>query len=184
MSCRRGQWRLSHRPCPHPKLVRELPVAGRATVYLSTRERRRELRARQRTSSGDDSIRLFQPCDLEPDAQSLERPRCHHFRYHAGRLGAWSGNERARLAGPSRMGRAGIEPATLGLRVDAGGFGRSREVSRIRTVEPRCLGCSGSGSSLVVDPVLTRIVAHRANNLCSLDGTVPHLQVGLSADRA
>ena len=64
------------------------------------------------------------------------------------------------------MGRAGIEPATLGLRVDAGGFEHSRQASRIRTVEPKCLGCSRGRSSLVVDPALTRIVVHSANDLC------------------
>jgi len=50
------------------------------------------------------------------DAQSLERAPCYHFRYHPGRFVAWSGDARDRFAGLFRMGRAGIEPATLGLK--------------------------------------------------------------------
>jgi hypothetical protein len=54
------------------------------------------------------------------------------------------------------MGRAGIEPATLGLKVDHDAFGCSREGSETRLVERNQLEPGRPDSRAVVDPALTR----------------------------
>src|SRR5438445_11580818 len=63
------------------------------------------------------------------------------------------------------MGRAGLEPATLGLKVDAAGFAYSRVSSQDGTVEPNRLTCHRVLSRHPVDPALTRSVFHSGNAL-------------------
>jgi hypothetical protein len=63
------------------------------------------------------------------------------------------------------VGRAGIEPATLGLKVDATGFACSRVSSQDGTVEPDRLTCHRVLSRHPVDPALTRSVFHSGNAL-------------------
>ena len=53
------------------------------------------------------------------------------------------------------MGRAGFEPATLGLKVDGGRFADPREGGQTRTVEQKRLGLNRPVSGLLVDPGLT-----------------------------
>ena len=61
------------------------------------------------------------------------------------------------------MGRAGIEPATLGLKVDAAGFACSRVSSQGGIVEPNRLTCHRVLLGHPVDPVLTRSVFQSGN---------------------
>jgi hypothetical protein len=63
------------------------------------------------------------------------------------------------------MGRAGIEPATLGLKVDAAGFACCRGSSRGGTVKANPIGCHRLLAGHRVDPVLTRMVVERVNHL-------------------
>jgi hypothetical protein len=53
------------------------------------------------------------------------------------------------------MGREGFEPSTLGLRVAAEEFGRRRDYSRSRIIEPNQLVWLCVRSELLVDPALT-----------------------------
>jgi hypothetical protein len=61
----------------------------------------------------------------------------------------------ARLAGASSMGRAGFEPATLGLKVDPAGFVCSRVSRQGGMVEPNRLTCQRVLLGHAVDPTLT-----------------------------
>jgi hypothetical protein len=63
------------------------------------------------------------------------------------------------------MGRAGIEPATLGLRVAGVDFGRSRRTSQRPTVEPDHFERHGRLWICIVDPTLTRLVVLEGNSL-------------------
>ncbi len=53
------------------------------------------------------------------------------------------------------MGRAGFEPATLGLRVVGGGLATTRELCRTRMVELGRLGSPRTNSRALVDFALT-----------------------------
>jgi hypothetical protein len=65
------------------------------------------------------------------------------------------------------MGRAGIEPATLGLRVDDGLSGRLARYSPQRLTEPNHLGSSGVLSHRLVDLLLTQSAVCVDNNVRS-----------------
>jgi hypothetical protein len=61
------------------------------------------------------------------------------------------------------MGRAGIEPATLGLKVDAGVFWALGDGGRKRVVEPNQFGCLWVLWGKLVDLLLTPSVAIAGN---------------------
>jgi hypothetical protein len=64
------------------------------------------------------------------------------------------------------MGRAGIEPATLGLKVDAAEFGRSRDSSQTAIDKPNQLASHPPCSLAPVDPALTHPVPCFGNERC------------------